>query len=119
MNRVESLSEIISFGECREQAYSCLMEGSPEHAYEKVIVTKQQLIEVLNRYVVGDICIDDLEEWAMFVECRDDIDHSAIEDYIYALSNPSLMGEIDKDKIVQMAQLLITTEKGVSLAFPG
>lgn len=106
MNRVESLNQIISFGERREQTYSCLVGGSLESVCEQVVVTKQQLIEVLNRYIVGDICTDDLEEWAMFVECRDDIDHSAIEDYIYALSNPSVMGEIDKDKIVQMAQLL-------------
>jgi hypothetical protein len=106
MNRVESLSEIISFGERREQAYSCLVGGSLESVCEQVIVTKQQLAEVLNKYILGDICADDLEEWAMFVECRDDIDHSSIEDYIYALCNPSVMGEIDKDKMVQMAQLL-------------
>ncbi|BBB26696.1 hypothetical protein [Amphritea japonica] len=106
MNRVESLSQIINFGEHREQAYSCLVRASHESVNEQVGVTKQQLLAVLNRYIVGDICTDDLEEWAMFVECRDDINHSAIEDYIYALSNPMLMGEIDKDKIVQMAQLL-------------
>ncbi|MBQ0756719.1 MAG: hypothetical protein KBT66_08635 [Amphritea sp.] len=106
MNRVESLNQIISFGERREQAYSCLVGGSLESVCEQVVVTKQQLAEVLNKYIVGDICTDDLEEWAMFVECRDDIDHATIEDYIYALSNPSVMGEIDKDKIVQMAQLL-------------
>lgn len=106
MNRVESLSQIINFGEHREQAYSCLVSGSRESVYEQIGVTKQQLIEVLNKYIAGDINTDDLEEWAMFVECRDDIDHSAIEDYIYALSNPSLMGEIDQAKAVLMAQLL-------------
>ena len=106
MNRVESLTEIISFGARREQAYSCLVGGSFESVCEQIVVTKQHLAEVLNRYIIGDICTDDLEEWAMFVECRDDIDHSAIEDYIYALSNPTLMGDIDKDKVVQMVQLL-------------
>ncbi len=106
MNRVESLNQIISFGERREQAYSCLVGDSLESVCAQVVVTKEQLTEVLNRYILGDIRTDDLEEWAMFVECRDDIDHSAIDDYIYALSNPALMGEIDKDKIAQMAQLL-------------
>mgnify|MGYP003885531725 CR=1 FL=1 len=55
---------------------------------------------------VFEISVDDLEEWAGFIEFCDDIDATAIEDYLYALSNPELMGEISKEKARQMIDLL-------------
>lgn len=61
---------------------------------------------MLNKYISDSISDHDLEEWANFVECRDDIDYSKVEGYIYALANPELMGEITQCKIVKMLQVL-------------
>ena len=49
---------------------------------------------------------DDLELWANFIECRNDLNYAEIEDFIYALANPVLVGEIDIIKINKMIQLL-------------
>lgn len=106
MDRTESLSQIISFGPHREEAFDSLFEHSMDSESELVIASQELLLDVLQKYIAGTISTDDLEEWAMFVECREDIDHSAIEDYVYALANPDLMGDIDKEKIVKMAELL-------------
>ena len=106
MDRAESLRQIISFGQYREEAFDSLFNDPTDPESESVIASVEMLHAVLQKFIQGTISTDDLEEWAMFVEFRDDIDHSSIEDYIYALSNPDLMGGIDKDKVVQMARLL-------------
>lgn len=106
MNRSEALNQIISFGKHREDAFSCLVNYSLASDVEHAVASKDLLYDVLQKYIAGAISTDDLEEWAMFLECRDDIDGSAIEDYVYALANPDLMGDIDKDKITKMAELL-------------
>ncbi|WP_432473054.1 hypothetical protein [Amphritea sp. HPY] len=106
MDRTESLSQIISFGPHREEAFDRLFDHSTGSEFELVIASQELLLGVLQKYIAGTISTDDLEEWAMFVECRDDIDHSAIEDYVYALANPDLMGDIDMETITRMAELL-------------
>lgn len=106
MDRAESLRQIISFGPRREEAFDSLFNCPQDSEPELVIASAEMLYGVLQKYIAGTISMDDLEEWAMFVESCDDIDHSSIEDYVYALANPHLMGEIDKEKIVKMAELI-------------
>ncbi|MDO6564460.1 hypothetical protein Q4488_13805 [Amphritea sp. 1_MG-2023] len=106
MNSIESLHQILSFGTYREQAFVCLATEGRALDCQSITATKQHLMTVLEKYLCGDISADDLEEWALFIECRDDIQCEPIEDYVYALANPSLMGEIGQSTIVSMLQLL-------------
>lgn len=106
MDRAESLQQIISFGTNRDDAYAALLKHSWDSESELVVASRQLLSDVLQKYLAGDISSDDLEEWANFIECRDDIDYSEIEDYIYALANPQLMGSIDREKIAKMVELV-------------
>lgn len=108
MNRVESLTQIIVFGEHREQAFSHLSKCRRDGDTESVDISDSILALVLEKYLSGCISADDLEEWANFVECRDDIDCGKNEGYIYALSNPELMGEISTENINKMLTLLIS-----------
>jgi hypothetical protein len=106
MDRVEALKQIVRFGDKREIAYSALASFPFDSEVELVKVTKEDLANVLNKFLLNEITADDLELWANFIECRDDLNYAEIEDYIYALANPVLVGEIDMIKIIKMAQLL-------------
>lgn len=104
MNKSDALKEIIRFGIQRDDAFAVLLESDkPELT---VAVTGADLLDVLQRYLISELDLDDLEEWAMLLECREEIDSSAIEDYLYALSNPELMGGINSASISKMVALL-------------
>lgn len=106
MSRTEALNQIITFGEFRNSAFSQLLQFGFNTEIEHFKVTKSMLADVLNKYLSDVISADDLDEWANFIECRDDIDYSLIEGYVYALANPELMGDISKHKILKMLQML-------------
>lgn len=106
MDRVEALKQIVRFGDKLEFAYSALASFPFDSEVELVKVTKEDLANVLNKFLLNEITADDLELWANFIECRDDLNYAEIEDYIYALANSVLVGEIDMIKINKMVQLL-------------
>lgn len=106
MDQVEALKQIIRFGDERELAYSALATFPLDGQVELVKVTKDDLVYVLHKFLLKEITADDLELWANFIECRDDLNYAEIEDYIYALANPVLVGEIDGIKINKMVRLL-------------
>jgi len=106
MNRTEALQQIITFGKQRDEAFTKLVKCSYDSDIEHFALEHKILADVLAMYINGSISGDDLEEWANFVECRDDINYLAVEDYIYALANPEIMGDISQAKINQMLVVL-------------
>jgi|TARA_R110000764_G_scaffold22118_15_gene55477 hypothetical protein len=109
MNRTEALKQIVTFGADKEAAYSELVKFGYDSEIAYFVVSKSVLEDVLLIYLADKITADELEEWANFVECRDDLDYEIIEGYIYALANPYLVGDISKEKITKMVQLLKAT----------
>lgn len=107
-DKTAALLQILSYHDDWDDAIAYLLSSTEE--CEPVIASKLALIQVLTKYTSGVISADDLEEWAGFIELSDDIDHTAFEDYLYALSNPELMGEITTEKARQMIELLKDTE---------
>ncbi len=106
MNRTEALHQIITFGKQRDKAFTKLVNFSYDSDIEHFALEHKILADVLAMYINCSISGDDLEEWANFVECRDDINYLAVEDYIYALANPEIMGDISQTKINQMLIVL-------------
>ncbi|OBP15790.1 hypothetical protein A5320_07405 [Rheinheimera sp. SA_1] len=106
MSRTEALRQIVRFGENRDLAYVALASFPFDSDVELLEVSKLDLTLVLNKFLVNEISADDLEMWANFIECRDDLNYEEIEDYIYALANPELVGELDLIKIKKMVQLV-------------
>lgn len=103
-DKTTALLQILCYHDDWDDAIAYLLDSTEE--CQPVVASKAYLIQVLTKYTSGELSADDLEEWAGFIELSDDIDHSAIEDYLYALSNPELMGEITIDKALQMIDLL-------------
>ena len=105
-SKTDALQKIICFDAERDAAIDYLVSNPEVSDSPAVAATKPMLALVLKKYISDEISVDDLEEWAGFIEFCDDIDAAAIEDYLYALSNPELMGEISKEKAQQMIDLL-------------
>jgi hypothetical protein len=106
MNRVEALAQIVTFGPERDNAYLELVKYSYDSDVELFEVSESKLSGVLIMSISGNISDDELEDWANFVECRDDLDYERIEGYIYALANPLLIGGINRAKIEKMLGVL-------------
>ncbi|WP_462160173.1 hypothetical protein [Pseudoalteromonas sp. GB56] len=109
MDRAEALEQIVTFGIDKDKAYSELVKYPYDSEKEYFVVSKVILEKVLNLYLTEKISSDELEQWANFVECRNDLNYEQVEDYIYALTNPFLVGEISKTKIAKMIQVLTAT----------
>lgn len=108
MDRAESLRQIITFGEFRAKAFTELVKFGYESEIECFELSDKLLANILEMYIAGSITADDLEEWANFIDFREDVNDSMIEDYIYALANPEIMGDINVNKITQMLKVLTT-----------
>lgn len=103
-DKTAALLHILSYHDDWDDAIAYLLNST--EVCEPIVASKPVLFQVLSKYVSGLISADDLEEWAGFIELSEDIDHSVIDDYLYALSNPELMGDITIDKALQMIELL-------------
>ncbi|PKG36909.1 hypothetical protein [Psychromonas sp. Urea-02u-13] len=106
MNRVEALEQIITFGGFREEAFGELVNFAFDCEVELFEVNNDILEVVLKKYLSNFISSDELEEWANFIECRDDVNYAKVEGFIYALANPELMGKITDNKIYKMLEVL-------------
>lgn len=109
MNRSQALEEIITFGRNTNEAYSELLKYSYDSDVEYFVVSKEIMKNALDLYLKGQLSAEDIEDWANFIECREDLDYEQVEDYIYYLANPVLVGEINKPKITKMVELLTKT----------
>jgi hypothetical protein len=109
MSRAEALEKIVTFDDERDLACDELVKFGYDSENKYFTVSKSILINVLRLFLSDRITADELEEWASFIECRDELHYEEIEGYIYALANPSLIGDINKVKIIKMVELLTVT----------
>jgi len=107
MNQQQALYEILTFSPLREQAISLYLNYDDEGF--RFELTKNIIILVLEKCLNKVISVEDLEEWASFVDCRDEIISERFEDYIYALSNPAIMNAVDmtNKKAIALTELEI------------
>ncbi|PAJ74962.1 hypothetical protein CJF42_07765 [Pseudoalteromonas sp. NBT06-2] len=106
MTREEALLAIIQFSTNKDEAFSQLAQYPKESETKLVHVTPLMLINNIKLYTQNLITSDDLEFWANFIEIREDINFNNVEDEIYALSNPDLMGEITVTKMNRLISIL-------------
>ncbi|WP_370979743.1 hypothetical protein [Agaribacterium sp. ZY112] len=106
MDRANCLKEIIEYGARAEEAKSQIKSFGFDSESELYRLTGEVLANILDLYLSGTISSEELESWANFVECRDDIDHSSVTDHIYQLANPLITREITLTNIKLMASNL-------------
>ncbi|MBE0376457.1 hypothetical protein [Pseudoalteromonas prydzensis] len=105
MNRAQALAEFASFGKQKDEAISIIVASTINNQGPIYVLTLITVLDVLTRCQADEIDLDDLEMWANVIESRSDIDYSAVEGVIYALSNSEQMGELDKSKVARLIEL--------------
>ena len=103
MNKQQALVEYVCFGEQRQQALNILINDTESVS---ISLTKVMLASVLQKFKSGAIDADALEQWAAFVDLREEILCEEVEDYLYALNNAELMGGISSESVAKMLALL-------------
>lgn len=106
MNRAQALAEFVTFGKHQDEAISTIVSSTGDEQDPVFVLTLATVLDVLIRCQADEIDLDDLELWANVIESRADIDYSAVEGVIYALSNSEQMGELDKRKVTRLVGLL-------------
>ena len=101
MAKIDILLNLINFTKDISAIKSNLAKIGFNSESELVTITKNTIVNILNRVIDKEISYNLLEEWANLIECREDIGYEdeILQEIIFELANPCLYGEIDERKI--------------------
>ena len=107
MNRQCILKNLAEFSKPIVELSNDLLSLTWDYEGKPFIIHSDQVLEVLNRYVSGNLSSEEIENWANLIECREDMDFDkeervTLEKIIYQLANPVLEGEITSDLCHEM-----------------
>lgn len=95
ITRLKSLNKLINFNQPLSEIISSLNTFNWDSEQELIILKRQHIIQILNRYLADEISQKDIENWANSIESREDIGYKEthqelLQDIIYELANPYL-----------------------------
>ena len=69
---------------------------------ELVSMSRDNIVEILQRSLDKKISFLELEEWANLIECREDIgfEDEKTQEIIFKLANPYLYGKLDEKQVL-------------------
>ena len=69
---------------------------------ELVSMSRDNIVEILQRSLDKKISFLELEEWANLIECREDIgfEDKKTQEMIFKLANPYLYGKLDEKQVL-------------------
>ena len=69
---------------------------------ELVSMSRDNIVEILQRSLDKKISFLELEEWANLIECREDIgfEDEKTQEMIFKLANPYLYGKLDEKQVL-------------------
>lgn len=94
MDRTESLRQIITFGKERQVGLEEIQKYDYDCDSTLFKLTNQIFTDVLSLYINDKVSGKDIEGWANFIECREDLDYEVFSDQIHELANPYMEGNI-------------------------
>ena len=104
-NRKKLLINIIKLENNSERSKREL-KNYPWDSQEIIHLTKMHIKAILEKYIKLEINNHEIENWADFLEGRDDVgfdenDFEKIKEIISELANPDLFGKLTKDKVIK------------------
>ena len=106
MNYNTMLKKLISLDGSLKELRNDVEKISWDSTEELVSLESSDIISVLQRYKQGNLCAEDVEEWANLLEGRDDIRVTKIiKSVVFTLANPAVEGALSP----QIADSLIKT----------
>ncbi|WP_103606948.1 hypothetical protein [Campylobacter concisus] len=69
---------------------------------ELVYMSRDDMVEILQRSLDKKISFLELEEWANLIECREDIgfEDKKTQEMVFKLANPYLYGKLDEKQVL-------------------
>lgn len=112
MSRSAALSALVKVSIPVPDAISNLAQFPWDSDSDLIVVSLGDFIEVLSRFVRGELAEADVEAWANALECREDIGYanSTARELLHELANPLLTSQLTPHR----AALLLARMQGVS-----
>lgn len=104
VNYLEAVACFAEFGTHRDEAISIMLSGEQRVGIYSLSPMTFKL--VLQRVIDDEIGISDLELWANVLLQREEYLVGELEGSLYALSDPDVMGGLDKVKLTRLLALL-------------
>ncbi|MBE0362937.1 hypothetical protein PULV_a0538 [Pseudoalteromonas ulvae UL12] len=105
MTRDSLLRQIILFDQ-PDTAWRHLADFPRLEDAPAILVEKSMLLHVLELFYRNLIDEDALTDWADLISHSDEIEGRSIDDYLYALANPELMGGLTQDSVGKIIMIL-------------
>ncbi len=106
-NRRQTLQELVTFSKPLEFIAKELSQFEWDYDGKPVTIKPVHIVNVLNRFLFGDLTAKELEDWANLIECREDLEYDKynqeqLEKIIYELANPEIDGQLTIAKCQKM-----------------
>ncbi|MCI5060220.1 MAG: hypothetical protein MRY79_04020 [Alphaproteobacteria bacterium] len=101
--RKKMLGNFINFEGDLQQISKQILEHGWDYEGDPVIITKENVRNVLQNYIEGKITSEDVQKWADFLEVREDVDYfehdeDVLSQIIHELANPDIEGVLSLDR---------------------
>lgn len=93
--RLTIVRDVLNLNQPLQRLQALLASIQWDYVGECASLTKAHLVQVLTRYLDGDLSSTSVESWANMVESREDVepdpsDEKIIEETLHELANPSI-----------------------------
>lgn len=101
-NKASILLDLLHFKNNIDTLRNMLSQIDFDSETELVSMSRDDIVEILQRSLDKKISFLGLEEWANLIECREDIgfDDEKTQEMIFKLANPYLYGKLDKKQVL-------------------
>lgn len=107
--RIEVLHEVLGLSRSPEELKSLLSEYDWDCEKPLVELRTSHVLNVLTRYLRGELNEQQIEDWANLIESREDVSlegdsRDILESSIYELANPYLTQPLTKERALRLSQ---------------
>lgn len=98
-SRRQILQELVAFSQPLEFIAKEISQLEWDYDGKPFIIKPIHIVNVLNRFLFGDLTAKEVEDWANMIECREDLEYEKynpeqLDKIIYELANPSIEGQL-------------------------
>ena len=107
---MNTLTDLVQFNKPLSLLSNELSQFEWDYNSEELTISKSDIIKVLQRCILANISISEIEEWANLIECREDIKYedNTLQNIIFQLANPLLEGKISQITCKQLLDKLMS-----------
>lgn len=101
-NKTSILLDLVHFKNNIDTLKNMLFQIGFDSETELVSMSRDDIVEILQRSLDKKISFLELEEWANLIECREDIgfEDEKTQEMIFKLANPYLYGKLDEKQVL-------------------